>query len=76
MVNYTLFTNIFIYDLMDNNIVKLHFICTFHCFSQSLLTLIINIWLADRHFELKLPNAFQHFIPRPTHANLNVYIAY
>jgi len=36
MVNYTLFTNIIIYDVMDNNIVKLHFICAFHCFSQSL----------------------------------------
>jgi len=27
MVNYTLFINIIIYDLMDNNIGKLHFIC-------------------------------------------------
>ena len=35
MVNYTLFTNIIIYDLMDNNIGKLHLICAFHCFSQS-----------------------------------------
>ena len=35
MVNYALFTNIIIYDLMDNISVKLHFICAFHCFSQS-----------------------------------------
>ena len=33
MLNYTLFTNIIIYDLMDNNIGKLQFICAFHCFS-------------------------------------------
>ena len=29
MVNCTLFTNIIIYDLMGNSIVKLHFICAF-----------------------------------------------
>ena len=44
MVNYTLFTNIIIHDLMDNNIGKLHFICAFHCFSQSYTdTVIINL---------------------------------
>jgi len=52
---------------MDNNIGKLHFICAFHCFSQSLQaytdTVIIKIWLADCHFELKLPNAFSAFYP-------------
>ena len=37
MVNYTLFTNIIIYDLMDNNIGKLHFICALSLF-QSILT--------------------------------------
>jgi len=42
MVNFNLFTNIIIYDLMDNNIVKLHFISAFHCFSQSLHWLYYN----------------------------------
>ena len=75
MVNYTLFTNIIIYDLMDNNIGKLHFICAFHCFSQSYHdTVIIKIWLADCHFELKLITLSQRFIQRPTHASLNVYM--
>jgi len=74
MVNYTLFTNIIIYDLMDNNIGKLLFIGAFHCFSQSLReTVIIQIWLADCYFELTLPNAFSAFHPA---ANLNVYIGY
>jgi hypothetical protein len=59
MVNYTLFTNIIIYDLMDNNLCKLHFIWVF---SES-YTVIIKIWLADCHFELKLPNAFSAFHP-------------
>jgi len=64
MVNDTLFTNIIIYDLMDNNIGKLHFICAFRCFSQSYTdTVVIKIWLADCHFELKLPNAFSEFHP-------------
>jgi len=63
LVNYILFTNIIIYDLMDNNISKLHFICAFHSFNQSLDTVIIKIWLADCHFELKQPNAFSAFHP-------------
>ena len=32
MVNYTLFTTIIIYDLIDNNIGKLHFIFTVSAF--------------------------------------------
>jgi len=62
MVNYTLFTNIIIYHLMDNNIGKLQFICAFQCFSQS-LHWHYKIWLADCHFELKLLNAFSMFHP-------------
>ena len=62
MVNNTLFTNIIIYDLMDNNIVKLHFIVSVNPYID-IVDLIIKIWIADCHFELKQPNSFSWFHP-------------
>jgi len=70
MVNYSLFTNIIIYDLMDNNIGKLHFICAFYCFSQSLLAYTGTVILKNLNYSM----LSQRFTLWPKHANLNVYI--
>ena len=44
MVNCPLFTNIIMYDLMDNNIVKLHFFAPFTVSANPYTdTLIINL---------------------------------
>jgi len=70
MVNYTLFTNIIIYEMVGNNIGKLHFIYVFHCFSQSLH------WVTDTNykqitrrlsFRIKTTQRFLSVSPRGQH---------
>ena len=55
MVNYTLFTNIII-----NYTLFAPFSVSVNPYTD---TVIIKNWLADCHFELKLPNAFSVFHP-------------